>query len=45
MVLKGHWFNIIVLNWHSRTEEKIKIPKTIFMRNSSSIAIIFLSTV
>ena len=44
MVLKGHWLNIIVLNWHARIEEKSEDTKDHFMWNSSRIAIIFLST-
>jgi hypothetical protein len=44
LVLKGHWFNIIVLNWHARTEEKNEDSKHSFMRNSSRISITFPST-
>jgi len=30
LVLKGHWFNTIVLNWHKRTEQKSEDSKDSF---------------
>ena len=34
--LRGPWCNIIVLNVHAPSEEKVMIQKTVFMRNRSS---------
>ena len=43
--LRGHWYNIIVLNVHARSQEKTDGSKESFMRNYSSFFfIIFLST-
>jgi len=33
IVLRGRWFNIIVLNVHAPNEEKVMIQKTFFMSN------------
>ena len=33
IVLKGHWHNIIVVNVHAPSEEKVMRQKIVFMRN------------
>jgi len=33
MVLRGRWYNIVVLNMHAPSEKKVIIQKAVFMRN------------
>ena len=45
IVLRGRWYNIIVLNVHAPSEEKSDDLKTAFMKNYSRFLVIFLSTI
>ena len=42
-LLRGRWYNIMVLNVHATSEEKSDDSKDSFMRNYSMFSIIFLS--
>jgi len=44
MALRGRWCNIIILIGMQELRRKVKIPKTVLMRNSNRISIIFLFT-
>ena len=44
IVMRGRWCNIIVLNVHASSEEKVMIKKRQFCENSRRFSIIFLST-
>jgi len=45
IVLRGHWWNIIVLNAHEPSEEKSDDAEESFMRNQSKFSIMFLSNI
>jgi len=45
VVLRGRWCNIIVLNVYAPSEDKIDDSEDSFVRNSSTLSIIFLSTI
>jgi hypothetical protein len=41
IVLRGYWCNVILLNGHALSEEKVMIQKTVFMRNQKRFFLSF----